>query len=160
MTGIDYRAHIERCLTNSGMQPYGAADLLEGLTRQIRDGYPAEAETHQRADDAEAKLAEVRATNQRLNLRCQQAESKLATYERAVGEWELSERGTYIPLRTLAAIAKVVGREFDAQRFVPHYQRVETAEAKLAAIRQWAQAFGPTDVIELLDAPTAAPREG
>jgi hypothetical protein len=79
----------------------------------------------------QALLAEARATNQRLNKRAQEAESRLATFERAVSEWQLTDKATYVPLRTITAIAKAAGREVDPDRYELHYQRVERAEAAL-----------------------------
>lgn len=80
-------------------------------------------------------LAQARATNQRLNLRAQALESELAAYRRAVAQWEVSERGTYVPLRTIAAIAKAAGRDIENPRWLLHYQRVEQAEAAVKRVR-------------------------
>jgi hypothetical protein len=95
----------------------------------------------------DTELQQARETNRRLNLRCQQAESALATIKRSVGEWEISERGTYVPLRTIAAIGKAVGRDITNARWLLHYQRVETAEAAITRIRQladrWENALAP-----------------
>lgn len=85
-------------------------------------------------DQLYADLDQARATNRRLNLRAQQLESELATYRRAVDQWEISERGTYVPLRTLAAIAKAAGRDIENPRWLLHYQRVEQAETALREI--------------------------
>jgi hypothetical protein len=81
------------------------------------------------------QLDQARATNRRLNLRCQEQESRLAAYTRLVGEWQLGERGTYVPLRTLTAIARLAGRDIDGDRYELHYQRVDAAEADLASLR-------------------------
>lgn len=85
-------------------------------------------------DEAEAERDQARTTNQRLNLRCQQAESKIAAFERLVGEWQFLDKGTYVPLRTLVAIAKLAGRDVDEGRFELHYQRVGQLEARLEAV--------------------------
>jgi hypothetical protein len=81
-------------------------------------------------------IDEQRETNRRLNARCQKRESVVAAVEKAVAEWDLAERGgkqrTYVPLHTLTAIAKAVGREFDSDYYQLHYQRVEELEARLA----------------------------
>jgi hypothetical protein len=77
----------------------------------------------------DAQLDELYATNQRLNLRAQRLESELAAYQRAVAQWETSDRGTYVPLRTIAAIAKAAGRDIKNPSWLLHYQRVEQAEA-------------------------------
>jgi hypothetical protein len=82
--------------------------------------------------DQTAALAEARATNQRLNREKQRLESELATYRRAVADWTISDRGTYVPLRSLAAIAKAAGLEVP-ERWELHYERVERAEAALTA---------------------------
>lgn len=86
----------------------------------------------------EVQLAAARATNRRLNLRAQQLESELATYRRAVDQWEISERGTYVPLRTITAIAKTAGRNIENPRWLLHYQRVEQAEAAIVRVRNLA----------------------
>lgn len=85
----------------------------------------------------EAALGEARETNQRLNLRTQRLESELAAYQRAVRQWVVDERGTYVPLRTIAAIAKAAGRDIEHPRWLMHYQRVEQAEAVTARVREW-----------------------
>lgn len=78
------------------------------------------------------QLDDARKTNARLNHRCQQNESRIATFERAVREWHVSERGTYIPLSSLATIGHAAGVDLDADpRFELHYQRVEQLETDL-----------------------------
>jgi hypothetical protein len=84
----------------------------------------------------EAALGQARATNRRLNLRAQGLESELAAYRRAVGQWEVSKRGTYVPLRTIAAIAKAAGRDIETPQWLLHYQRVEQAEAAIERVRR------------------------
>ncbi len=84
----------------------------------------------------EEQLAAARATNQRLNLRAQKLESELAAYRRAIDQWEVSERGTYVPLRTITAIAKAAGRDIEHPRWLLHYQRVEQAEEAAAGLAQ------------------------
>lgn len=117
-----------------------AADNEEEVQRQYADCQQAErqlatvqdalgAVTGQ-ARKAEAERDAARETNRRLNHRCQQAESKLATFERAVSEWRLGEQGTYVPLRSLATIANAADREIPEGRWELHYQRVERAEAE------------------------------
>jgi hypothetical protein len=91
-----------------------------------------------RAEGAEQQRDQARATNRRLNLRAQQLESELAAYRRAVDQWEISERGTYVPLRTITAIAKAAGRDIENPRWLLHYQRVEQAEAAILRIRNLA----------------------
>lgn len=81
------------------------------------------------ADQAAVDLETARATNQRLNREKQRLESELAAYRRAVSQWEISERGTYVPLRSLAGIAKAAGIDVPA-RWQLHYERVERAEAE------------------------------
>lgn len=41
-----------------------------------------------------------------------------------------------VPLPTISAIAKAVGKDFDPNRFEPHWQRVEQLERDLAALQQ------------------------
>lgn len=83
----------------------------------------------------EAALGEARETNRRLNYRAQELESELAAYRRAVAQWEISERRTYVPLRTLAMIAKAAGRDIENPQWLLHYQRVEQAEAAIERVR-------------------------
>jgi hypothetical protein len=77
-------------------------------------------------------LARARTTGRRLNYRAQQAESQVATVARAVAEWQFTERGTYMPLRSLSAIAKAIGQPIPDGRFELHYERVERLERELA----------------------------
>ncbi len=129
-------------------------DLREQLAAAIRAEWsqlPDGRGPHERLADAvlavvlpllDAKQAETdkaRATNRRLNLRCQEQESRLAAYVRLVAGWRLGEKGTYVPLRTLTNIAKLAGREVDEDRFELHYQRVEAAEAERDALRTTAR---------------------
>lgn len=87
----------------------------------------------------DAQLDALYATNQRLNLRAQQLESELATYRHAVGQWDVSERGTYIPHDSLRAIGKAGGVDIlGSVRHLKHFERVEQAEAALYRIREWA----------------------
>lgn len=97
----------------------------------------ATAAVSQALSDAAKREFQARQTGRRLNYRAQRAESKLAVFLRAVGEWQFgAEQGTYVPLRSLGAIAKAVGREIP-DRWELHYQRVEHAEATLAAVREY-----------------------
>lgn len=92
-------------------------------------------------DRAAEELAAARATNQRLNYEKQRLESELAAYRRAVAQWEISDTGTYVPLRTLAVIAKAAGLNVP-ERWELHYERVERAEAEL---RRVAAEAGPAE---------------
>ncbi|MFF7880984.1 hypothetical protein ACH40F_08100 [Streptomyces sp. NPDC020794] len=83
----------------------------------------------------EAALGQARETNRRLNYRAQQLESELAAYRRAVSQWEINEHRTYVPLRTLAVIAKAAGRDIETPQWLLHYQRVEQAEAAVERVR-------------------------
>lgn len=97
-----------------------------------------------RVGEAESALGEARATNRRLNYRAQTAESRLNTVTTAVAEWQVGENGTYVPLRTLAAIAKAVGIDHDTSRWQMHYERVEALEAALAEARRTAETLAVT----------------
>jgi hypothetical protein len=80
------------------------------------------------------QLAEARATNQRLNYRAQQLEAELATYRRAVRQWEVSERGTYIPHSSLRAIGTCGVDALGTVRHLKHFDRVEQAEAAIERV--------------------------
>ncbi|NED31044.1 hypothetical protein [Streptomyces sp. SID8499] len=83
-----------------------------------------------------AELASARATNRRLNRRAQRLESELAAYRRAVSQWEISERGTYIPPASLRAIGRASGRDIlGSVRHLKHFERVEQAEAEIERLR-------------------------
>lgn len=83
------------------------------------------------------ELAVARATNQRLNARAQRLESELATYRRAVAQWEINERGTYIPHSSLRAIGLACGRDIlGSVRHLKHFERVEQAEAAIERVRR------------------------
>jgi len=82
-----------------------------------------------------ADLTQARETARCLNRRAQGAESRLAAIERAVNEWKVSDRGTYVPLRTVVAIARVMGVQVDEERLELHAQRVEQAEAAVERVR-------------------------
>ena len=82
-----------------------------------------------RAETAANERDQARATSRRLNRRAQEAESKLAAYERAVAEWVIGDQGTYIPIESVAVIARIAGLDVDHDRFEVHYQRMEKLRA-------------------------------
>jgi hypothetical protein len=114
----------------------GRAEFYEAALARMRDRAEV---SDVRAKRAEAQRDQDRATAQSLNLRAQRAESRLAVIERAVDEWKVSDRGTYVPLRTIAAIARVMGVEVDEERLVLHYGRVAELEAALERVRAFAE---------------------
>ena len=123
---------------DSATEEVGASTILavlKGLLADLEQDAVLPAPTDQTADD----LAAARATNQRLNLRAQRLESELAAYRRAVAQWEINERGAYVPLRSLAAIAKAAGVEVP-ERWELHYERVERVEAELRRLAGEARA--------------------
>lgn len=109
------------------------AERAEAELRRLAAEAPA---TNTQAD--EGPLAVARATNQRLNYRAQRLEAELAAYRRAVAQWEISERGTYIPHSTLRAIGLASGKDIlGSVRHLKHFDRVEQAEARLDKVRDW-----------------------
>jgi hypothetical protein len=96
---------------------------------------------HDRAEDLTAEVAELteaRATNRRLNLRAQGLESELAAYRRAVGQWEVGERGTYISHASLRTIGLACGKDIlGSVRHLKHFERVEQAEAAIERVRNY-----------------------
>ncbi|MFE2073687.1 hypothetical protein [Streptomyces misionensis] len=95
----------------------------------------------EQADRAADDLAIARATNRRLNHEKQRLESELASYRRAITKWEISEHGTYVPLRSLSAIAKAAGLPVP-ERWELHYQRVERLESELRRLAVEAHGTG------------------
>ena len=83
------------------------------------------------------ELAVARATNQRLNARAQRLESELAAYRRAIAQWEINKRGTYIPHASLRAIGLASGKDIlGSVRHLKHFERVEQAEAAIERVRR------------------------
>jgi len=87
-----------------------------------------------------AELAEARATIQRLNLRAQTAESENATYRKAVAEWDVGERGTYIPAATLQLIGRTAGLKgigvYGTTRHLKYFQRIEESDRVIDGLRK------------------------
>lgn len=71
-------------------------------------------------------------TIQRLNDRCQKAESIAVAFRNAVDTWEFDDGKTYVPLHSLVAIAKKVGKEVDIYRLTHHGDRMRELEKRLA----------------------------
>jgi hypothetical protein len=116
------------------------------------------------------KLQEARATNRRLNLRAQKLESELAAYRRAVGQWEVGERGTYISHASLRTIGLACGKDIlGSVRHLKHFERVEQAEVAIERVRNYlasqADAFPSNypvavpvaDVLAALNLPAVVP---
>lgn len=81
-------------------------------------------------------LDQLYATIRRLNYRAQRAESQNTAFRRAVAQWRVSERGTFIPHTSLAAIGRAAGTDIlGSVRHLRHFQRVEQAEAAIARVR-------------------------
>ncbi|MEU5596628.1 hypothetical protein [Streptomyces sp. NPDC020298] len=106
--------------------------------------------------EAAAELTMARATNQRLNRRAQALESELAAYRRAVGQWEVSERGTYIPHSSLRVIGKACGVDIlGSVRHLKHFERVEQAEAAIERARAAVHIADDEDVTDARPGTTA-----
>jgi len=87
-------------------------------------------------------LDQLYATVQRLNRRAQAAESENAVYRRAIAQWDVSDRGTYIPHASLVAIGRAAGTDvLGSVRHLKHFERVEQAEAALAAFKDRIEAI-------------------
>ncbi|WP_432185442.1 hypothetical protein [Streptomyces tendae] len=113
------------------------ADEHEGLRNAVRAVLDAVVlPTTNHDTDTSAELETARATNQRLNREKQQLESELATYRRAVAQWEINDRGTYIPHSSLRAIGLASGKDIlGSVRHLKHFERVEQAEAANERLR-------------------------
>ncbi|MFM9703637.1 hypothetical protein [Streptomyces galilaeus] len=100
------------------------------------EAYTALVAAEEQPAETQDALVQARATNQRLNLRAQALESELAAHRRAVRQWEVSERGTYIPHSSLRAIGKACGVDvLGTVRHLKHFERVEQAEAAIEGVR-------------------------
>lgn len=103
----------------------------------IRDRAAELGAQQQPETEAPDELATARATNQRLNYEKQRLESELAAYRRAVRQWEVSERGTYIPHSSLRVIGNACGVDIlGTVRHLKHFERVEQAEAAIERVRR------------------------
>ncbi|MEU6057965.1 hypothetical protein [Streptomyces sp. NPDC047097] len=92
-------------------------------------------EAGRRADAAEDERDRARETARRLNRRAQTAEAETGIYRRAVAQWDVSDRGTYIPHDSLRAIGRAAGTDIlGSVRHLRHFERVEQAEAALSRI--------------------------
>lgn len=113
-------------------------ERLHHLLDRARRGVILPAEGEQLAGlvgELEQQVDAARATARRLNYRAQQAESKNTTFERAVSQWDVNERGTYIPHASLRAIGIAAGTDIlGSVRHLKHFQRVEQAEARVAEL--------------------------
>ncbi|MFE9461669.1 hypothetical protein [Streptomyces californicus] len=111
---------------------------LHHLLDRARRGVILPAEGEQLAEmvgELEQQVDAARATTRRLNYRAQQAESKNAAFQRAVDQWDVNERGTYITHGSLRAIGIAAGTDIlGSVRHLKHFQRVEQAEARVAAL--------------------------
>lgn len=100
---------------------------------------------------AAAELAEARQTIQKLNRRAQAAESVAERYARAIRDWRVSEKGTYVPYESLKEIGALAGVEIlphvrYMQRFENARQAEEFIERIYALLEYWntlTAPFGP-----------------
>lgn len=117
---------------------YDRAEIAEARARELDGAANVAVSAIRLMNQAGAERDQLRATAQRLNRRAQRAESENNRYRRAVAQWDVSERGTYIPHASLAAIGRAAGIDvFGSVRHLKHFQRVEQAEA--AVIRAEAE---------------------
>ncbi|TXS50145.1 hypothetical protein [Streptomyces sp. t39] len=87
----------------------------------------------------DAELNALYDTIQRLNARAQHAESTVNTFCRAVKDWDVSDRGTYIPHASLVAIGRAAGTDvLGSIRHLRHFERVEQAEAAVDRVQAYA----------------------
>lgn len=124
----------------------GAASVAVSAVRLMNQAGAQRDRAEARAAELQQQLATARDTTQRLNYRAQRAESKNATFERAVSQWDVSERGTYIPHASLRAIGiAATGTDIlGSVRHLKHFQRVEQAEARVRELE--------ADMVTLRDA--------
>ncbi|MGW7087583.1 hypothetical protein ACWGH2_29360 [Streptomyces sp. NPDC054871] len=112
-------------------EPRRPFDVKAGLQLLADDLHRGEA-----MGGAPDDLAAAREANRRLNYRAQGLESELAAYRRAVSQWEVSERGTYIPHSSLRTIGLASGKDIlGSVRHLKHFERVEQAEAANGRLR-------------------------
>ncbi len=73
-------------------------------------------------------------TIRRLNHRAQDAESALAAVAKAVGEWEIDEDKSYVPLGSLRKIAAAVGLGIKNRRWELHYHQMRRLQRRVAQL--------------------------
>lgn len=118
------------------------SELYEKIGALLHTGDPAR---------SAAELAEARQTIQKLNRRAQAAESVAERYARAIRDWRVSEKGTYVPYESLKEIGALAGVEIlphvrYMQRFENARQAEEFIERIYALLEYWntlAAPFGP-----------------
>lgn len=81
-------------------------------------------------------IDERNATIRRLNHRAQEAESALTAVTKAVGEWEVDENKTSVPLHTLRKIAAAVGVQLTNRSWELNFHRMRRLKERLARIEE------------------------
>jgi transcriptional regulator with XRE-family HTH domain len=101
----------------------------------------------ERADPV-AALAEARQTNRYLNRRAQAAEAVANGYKKAVREWRIRDKGTYVPYDSLKKIGRLAGLEIlpdvrYMQRFENAQQAEEFIEQLYKLLEYWSTISAP-----------------
>jgi hypothetical protein len=82
----------------------------------------------ERADPV-AALAEARQTNRHLNRRAQAAEAVANGFKKAVREWKVKDKGTYVPYDSLKKIGRLAGLEILPDvRYMQRFGNAQQAE--------------------------------
>lgn len=118
--------------------------LYEKIGALLHTGDPAR---------AAAELAEARQTIQKLNRRAQAAESVAERYARAIRDWRVSEKGTYVPYESLKEIGALAGVEILPHvRYMQRFENAQQAEEFLERI------YGLLEYWNTLSAPFGPPQ--
>lgn len=118
--------------------------LYEKIGALLHTGDPAR---------AAAELAEARQTIQKLNRRAQAAESVAERYARAIRDWRVSEKGTYVPYESLKEIGALAGVEILPHvRYMQRFENAQRAEEFLERI------YGLLEYWNTLSAPFGPPQ--
>lgn len=100
-----------------------------------------------------ADLAEARRKNQVLHRRAQAAESLVERYVKAIKDWRVSEKGTYVPYESLKTIGKLAGMEI-----LPHVRYMQRFENARQAEEFVERLYGLLEYWNALTAPFGPPQ--
>lgn len=118
----DLMSEINRVIQSSEAEPKTWGDLY-GRVAEVLHGDP-------RVGVA-SELAEARATIRRLNHRAQATEARLNIIERAVKDWKIEEDSVFLPLPSLVAIARIIGKNMEPGKLVSYHEKIEKLQSEI-----------------------------